>query len=188
MTTPIHEMLSRIESPEVVKPEISTRKKSEAALVEIIQSTTPAPPPIPQRNNSQRREPTGGPSGGGQGWVLVNVENSANASTPSTATPLQPEITQPADSGTVPVVAPSMKSSSHSGASRPAPLSLDASPSPEAKAIVILDAIESRHKKSRSMANAKESRQGASGLKRFFSLSKKNTVRECPHVGSGRFI
>ncbi|KJA26176.1 hypothetical protein HYPSUDRAFT_199376 [Hypholoma sublateritium FD-334 SS-4] len=175
-TTPIHEMLSRIESPEVVRPEMST-KKSEAALVEIIQSTTPAPPPLPQRQNSQRREPTSGAPNGGQGWVLVNVENSVNAATPLTATPVQPEITQPADIGAVPVATPSMKSSSHSGASRPSPLSLDPSPSPAAKAIVILDAMDSRHKKSRSTANAKESRQGTLGLKRFFSLSKKNSQK-----------
>lgn len=187
VTTPIHEMLSRIESPEVVRPEMPM-KKSEAALVEIIQSTTPVRPPIPQRQNSQRREPTGGAPNGGQGWVLVNVENSAIAATPLTATPVQPGITQPADIGAVPVAAPSMKSSSHSGASRPSPLSLDPSPSPAAKAIVILDAMDSRHKKSRSTANAMDSRQGATGLKRFFSLSKKNSVRECSLAGFGNVV
>jgi hypothetical protein len=47
-----------------------------------------------------------------------------------------------------------------------------------AKAIVIIDAMDSKHKKSQSTSNPKDSREGSSGVRRFFSLSKKNSVRE----------
>jgi hypothetical protein len=47
-----------------------------------------------------------------------------------------------------------------------------------AKAIVIIDAMDSKHEKSRSASNPKDSREGSSGVKRFFSLNRKNSVGE----------
>lgn len=185
VTTPIHELNSRVESPELVRPEMLLHK-SEAALVGIIAATSPIHP-VPSGHSSQRKAPPGTvPAPGGQGWVMVNVESSGNVNAMPVAptageTPAPP---QSAESGMGGLVArtPSVKASSHSsGASRPTPLTLDSGPSPAAKAIVIIDAMEAKHK-TRSMGVAKEMKAGGSGLKRFFSLNRKNSVRECIFV------
>ncbi|KAF8973732.1 hypothetical protein BDZ97DRAFT_1776521 [Flammula alnicola] len=171
-TTPIHEMISCVESPEIVGPDTGLRK-SEAALVGIIQSTSPAPP-LPQRQNSQRKESQNSVPNGGQGWVLVNVENSSN---PSPVDAVLAEATNARSLEAGSSSTPFAKSSSNSSAAGPPPLALDQSPSPAAKAIVIIDAMESKHKKSQSTANSKESSEGRSGVRRFFSLNKKHSKR-----------
>ena len=159
-TTPIHEIGSRVQSPDIVKPDISLRK-SEAALVRVIQDTSP-PPSLPSP------EPPNAAMGGGQGWVLVNVENSNNLS-PSAGSEGPPRdvtgmrLPQPSSSsGPGPCSTPPMENS------------------PAAKAIVIIDAMDSKHKKTQSTSNPKDSREGSSGVRRFFSLNKKNSVREFP--------
>jgi len=161
LTTPIHEIGSRVQSPDIVKPSISLRK-SEAALVRVIQDTSP-PPSLPNL------EPQNAAMGGGQGWVLVNVENSNNPS-PSVGSEGPPRdvtgvrLPEPSSScGPGPCSTPPMENS-------PA----------AAKAIVIIDAMDSKHKKSQSTSNPKDSREGSSGVRRFFSLNKKNSVREFP--------
>jgi hypothetical protein len=78
VTPPIHEIGSRVESSDIVKSDISLRR-SEAALVRIIQDTSP-PLSSPNLESSQRKEPQIAATGGGQGWVLVNVENTNNPS------------------------------------------------------------------------------------------------------------
>ncbi|KIM48039.1 hypothetical protein M413DRAFT_16082 [Hebeloma cylindrosporum] len=156
-TTPIHEIGSRVEAPDIVKPDISLRK-SEAALVRIIQDASP-PPPSPNLENSPRKEPQNAAIGGGQGWVLVNVENSNN-----------PSPTVGPDGPLGDVQSPEPSSSSGLG-----PCPTEDFPA-AAKAIVIIDAMGSKHKKSQSTSNPKDSREGSSGVRRFFSLNKKNSI------------
>lgn len=167
VTTPVHEIGSRVESSDIVKSDISLRK-SEAALVRIIQDTSP-PPSLPNQESSPRKEPQNAATGGGQGWVLVNVENTNNPS--PTVGPEGP----PSDVLGVRSREP-MQGSPPSG---PGPSPMENSPA-AAKAIVIIDAMDSKHKKSQSTSNAKDNREGSSGVKRFFSLNKKNSVRESP--------
>ncbi|KAF9478042.1 hypothetical protein BDN70DRAFT_880472 [Pholiota conissans] len=178
VTTPIHEMLSRIESPEIVRPDMPLRK-SEAALVGIIQATSPVPP-VPQHQNSQRGPSTQGLGGAqGQGWVLVNVEGSATQTPiPTPATLEHTNILQSSVVGTAGLTPPYIHSGSHSSP-RPQMGPPDNSPSPAAKAIAVIDAMESKHKKSRSAAVLREGGEGgsSSGVRRFFSLSRKNSVK-----------
>ena len=163
-STPIHEIGSRIGSPDIVKSDVSLRK-SEAALVRIIQDITP-PPSLPNVESSQRKEPPNTAVGGGQGWVLVNVENSNNPS-PTVGPEGSPRDVHGVRS----------RSSSGPGPSFEPPM--ENSPA-AAKAIVIIDSMDSKHKKSQSTSNSKDGREGSSGVRRFFSLNKKNSVREFP--------
>ncbi|CAA7266600.1 unnamed protein product [Cyclocybe aegerita] len=164
-TTPIHELDSRIESPEIMQPDVALRK-SEAALVGIIQSTS-SPPPVPSMHQPERKDTTAS-SPGGKGWVLVNVDNNAvNGTAQQAATNSEPQATSSPE-GPIP------GSPKPNGVAKPnTPVPEQASPA--AKAIVIIDAMESKHKKSQSASKNKE--EGSSGLKRFFSLSRKNSVR-----------
>ncbi|KAG6878419.1 hypothetical protein C0993_007020 [Termitomyces sp. T159_Od127] len=73
-TLRIHEVSSRVASPELARPDIPLRK-SEAALVGLIQDTSPtaALPATPIGTDSHN-------TGKGQGWVLVNVGESLTGS------------------------------------------------------------------------------------------------------------
>ncbi|KAF8078447.1 hypothetical protein FPV67DRAFT_1615879 [Lyophyllum atratum] len=73
--TPIHEVASRITSPELTRPDMHLRK-SEAALIGLIAERSP-PPPMPSAANGNGSESPS--SGSGQGWVLVNVEGTSAA-------------------------------------------------------------------------------------------------------------
>ena len=108
--TPVHETGSRVELPAVVQPTQSLRK-SEAALVGMIQSTSPIPP------KTKRQD-----SAGGSGWVLVNVEGSS----PTNGAPLSKVHSMP----------------SHSPATEVPPT---------AKAIALVDTIESKSTRSASL-------------------------------------
>lgn len=149
--TPIHENEQRFESPEIVRPDFDLRR-SEAALVGVIKSTSPTPP-IPS--------PSKAPAGGGTGWVLVNVDAPKAAMVPFKQSKPAPT-SQPSDSTT-------MSESSNAAAATTVPHH----PSPEAKAIAIVDALETRSKKN-SM------KKDDSGVKRFFSINRKNSVSESP--------
>lgn len=75
-TPPIHEVTSRIASPELTRPDIPLRK-SEAALVGLIKDTSPVPAlPTTSRVVGTDSHNTGK----GQGWVLVNVGDSLTGS------------------------------------------------------------------------------------------------------------
>lgn len=142
--TPIHEVASRITSPEVSDPDARLRK-SEAALVGVIAQTSP--PPLPSQLESKDMDSPS--SGRGQGWVLVNV-----GATEGTTVAAQP---------------PSQSSSPLSPSSqvgRKQPTSEQATTSPQAKAIAIIDAIE-----------ANRGSDAASPVKkRFFGLGRKTSV------------
>lgn len=155
--TPIHQ---NNEAPAIITPDMSL-SKSEAALVGIIASTSHVPS-IPESDKSRMKESR--PSlGSGQGWVLVNVEGSA----------ARPESAGPSDTSTSQSDELQRFNSSLSRGFSP---STSKSPaleqsSPAAKAIVIIDAMDSKRKK-RSTMQPKENSEGNTGLKRFFSLNK----------------
>ncbi|KAF9569734.1 hypothetical protein CPC08DRAFT_756716 [Agrocybe pediades] len=155
--TPIHELTSRFDAPEVIRPDMPLRK-SEAALVGIIQSTsTSSPPPLPESNSKGPQTP------GGQGWVLVNVDNSGGNDLTQGQNIAHPE-RQPIQHGE-PEAAPS-----HSNTPQPEQASS------AAKAIVVIDALDSKHKKNKSVSSPKQS-EGGSGVRRFFSLNRKNSKK-----------
>lgn len=151
--TPIYEMLSRIESPEVVKPDSSLRR-SEMGVVGM---TPIQPPPL-----SAPLRP-----GGGAGWVLIDVENGGSSSRiPNHGVPYP-------------------SSTELLGGPRGNEPQTDApveQPSDTAKAILIMDAMNTKHKKSQSSSISKTAKEGGgSGVRRFFSLSRKNSVSELAH-------
>ncbi|KAH0590529.1 hypothetical protein J132_03232 [Termitomyces sp. J132] len=74
--TPIHEVASRVASPELTRPEMPLRK-SEAALVGLITDTSPVPASPMTSRDVGADSPT---SGKGQGWVLVSVGESSTGS------------------------------------------------------------------------------------------------------------
>lgn len=151
-TTPIHEVVSRVVSPEMNEPDMRLRK-SEAALVGMVAETMP----------SKSKDPPN--SGTGQGWVLVNVEG-ANSPTFGDSDSPSRLISRS------PVASPASQSSG--GANTPQlPSSEHATMSPEAKAIVIIDAVDANNK-----SKAKTSQDGLTSpiRKRFFSLGRKSSV------------
>ena len=163
-----HENDCHIEAPAITTPDMSLRK-SEVALIGMIASTSHAPP-ISQ-DDKPRKASQNSLSNGGKGWVLVNVEGSntvrsdESASSSDTTTPRAHESKRPNSPLSTSVSAPKS--------------SVLEQPSPVAKAIVIMDAMDSK-KKNQSTMEPKESREGSStGFKQFFSLNKKNSVSKC---------
>ncbi|EFI27786.1 hypothetical protein CC1G_14709 [Coprinopsis cinerea okayama7 len=147
---------------------------------------------------------SGASSGGGQGWVLVNVEGQTSSGS-RTATPQMASHTPAFVSGSagdtggsIPTPIANLHATtlntppSSTSAAAPAPSSASPntnSPSPvtaemRAKAIVIVDALEtSKGKKAESIASTDtkdtEGKSGSmSGVRRFFSLNKKNSRRK----------
>ena len=108
---------------------------------------------------------------GQAGWVLVNVEGSSPAE--MTASPVQEKQSQSQDSLKQPAESSSGSGSLAMGTEKPlvdaAPTSPSASMSPAAKAIVIVDAVDAKNKKSQA--------ESASRIRRLFSLSRKDSVR-----------
>jgi hypothetical protein len=163
-STPIHENDCRIEAPLIITPDMALRK-SEAALLGIIASTAHVPS-IPQEDKSRKKESQASSGSGGQGWVMVNVEGS-NAARP---------VFVSESAGTSDAVASQPHEASTPSSSKSPALQVE-QPSPAAKAIVIIDAMDSKQKKQWTM-QPKESGERSAGLKQFFSLNKKNSVSE----------
>lgn len=161
--TPIHDTESRVESPEVVQPD--ELRKSEAALVGMIRATETPPPPVP----TMHRKDTSTGTGNGQGWVMVNVENS-QSSTPQLGSETKRGF--PGASGSQTSV-----STGEGDQLRPQQAS------PEAKAIVVIDVLNSKNKKARSATSTRDSE---SGMRRLFSLTRKNSSVSVPLV-SGNY-
>lgn len=155
--TPIHEVASRITSPDFTEPDVRMRK-SEAALVGMIAETSP--PPLPEsRGNKDADLPS---PGTGQGWVLVNVEGTADKSAAGAQSPSPPP----------PLLANIAETN------RQQPSSEQAAKSPHAKAIVIMDAMD---------ANKPNSGTSTPVKKRFFGLGRKSSVshsRTCAWLSS----
>jgi len=138
----------RVASPEVMNGEI---RQSEAGL--IVTAAAPPPPSEAQERempeNQEQRQTT---ASSGQGWVMVNVEQPPL----SDDTPPVPETAAVQD--TVPSVNTENKVSDASSSVPPA-----------AKAIVIVDAIESKKPKSKDP-------QSSSRIRRFLSLTRRDSV------------
>lgn len=150
--TRIHETGSRVESPEVILPD-ATLRQSEAALVGMTASKN-SMPPVVHRENTPRKESQNSVGGAsGQGWVLVNVEGGSPMSQlqPNTPRTLYPPSGLPSDMHGISSIVPN------------------------AKAIAIMDAVNSKHKKSRSASNNKAVSEGVGNVRRFFSLNRKNS-------------
>ena len=172
-SAPIHENDSRIDAPAIITPDMSL-KKSEAALIGMIASTSYAPS-IPQSDKSRMKESGNSISNGGQGWVLVNVEGS-NTVRPA----FDAESACPNDGATSRSQGskePNLPLSTSDSASHTSKSFVPERPSPAAKAIVIMDAMNSKQKR-RSTMLPKEGGEGSTGLKQFFSFNKKNSVSE----------
>lgn len=167
-STPIHENDSHIEAPAITAPDMSLRK-SEVALIGMIASTSHVPPISPDEKSRKASENS--LNNGGQGWVLVNVEGSNAVRSDESAGPNNATTPRPHESKR-----PNSPLSTNVNIT-PKSSALE-QPSPTAKAIVILDAMDAKKKK-RSTVDSKESSEGSStGFKQFFSLTKKNSVSE----------
>jgi hypothetical protein len=158
--TAIHENDCRREAPAIIPPDISLRK-SEAALIGMITSTS-----IPQSHMPRPKESQNSLSSGGQGWVLVNVEGSSAVGPAFGSESALPNDADESNRLNSPL---SLSASAPNTSKSP----VFEQPSPAAKAIAIIDAMDSKQKK-RSTMQPKESGEGRTGLKRFFSLNKKN--------------
>lgn len=165
-STLIQENDCRINAPAMVASDTSLRK-SEAALVRIIASTSHVPS-TPQRATKDSQK------SGGQGWVLVNVESSK-----STRPAFGSESAGPSDAVTSrPNESERPNSPLHNSPSLSEFPALAEQPSPAAKAIVIVDAMDSKRKKRSTMQPKGSGGEGKAGLRRFFSLHKKNLMSE----------
>ncbi|EEB94549.1 hypothetical protein MPER_06619 [Moniliophthora perniciosa FA553] len=148
--TPIHDANIHVASPEITE---QGRVKSEVAEMGVIPPPGP-PPPLPQRqvevppsSSSVRSEDkdkgkvrdnsgSGSGSGSGQGWVLVNVES------PAPLTPSTPPVAEHEPSSSS-----SAETDPHDTNALKKPTSENASMSPAAKAIVIIDAVDAKKDK-----------------------------------------
>ncbi|GLB36319.1 hypothetical protein LshimejAT787_0306070 [Lyophyllum shimeji] len=158
--TPIYEVSSRVTSPELTRPDIHLRK-SEAALIGLIAERSP-PPPLPAAaKNSGADSPS---SGSGQGWVLVNVEGTSAA--------LHGESDKNVTSGRATPQSP------HPHAAGPERIV----PTPQAKAIAIIDAVDA---KSKSKAKVEDTSDPTSPTKkRFFGLGRKGSKKSSTSQGN----
>ncbi len=149
----IQEVVERVASPTLSEPDMP--RKSEAGLIGMVSST----------NRKGKEKDT---SGHGQGWVMVNVE-----APPSAAAEVK-DVLAPAEdvtnSQSTDTAESSLKAADGEDITRQRS-SPKASMSPAAKAIVIIDAVDQKHKKSKS-----EQVQSPSRIRRFFSLSRKDSV------------
>lgn len=165
---PLHELNDRVASPEITSPQ-TVRRQSEAGVLGHM------PDPEPPSSKGKEKE----------GWVLVNVEGqsasspepgaegeqrqgSSNSGTtqvlsqsPEPLSPSSPATTRLAESS--PILGPPIGQQ---------PSNPQGTMSPAAKAIVILDAVDQKQQ-----AKSKKNKSGSSSrIKRFFSLSKKDSV------------
>ncbi|KAF7320244.1 hypothetical protein MKEN_00809000 [Mycena kentingensis (nom. inval.)] len=150
-TPEIQEVPVRVNSPDHQSPDFELRK-SEAGLVGLIAASENSDPnPVPSE---------------GKGWVVVDVEQTGSGSGDASDNVVASPISEP-QSPTLPkITSPIPKSDS------PAPIS------PAAKAIAIVDAIESKNKSTTSSLSSKtpENGGGSGGVKKFFSMGRKNST------------
>ncbi|KAL0950971.1 hypothetical protein HGRIS_007719 [Hohenbuehelia grisea] len=190
---PVQDVRSLVDAPKVRHGDHQSRK-SETGLVGLIAATSSPTPPLPTvpasppsppspptpilRSEDKGKRKEG--HGGGQGWVLVNVDKD----TPHT--PAASPGAHHGGSGLHPpdrgVVSPAPHSPSGPGSPHATRGSLTprqgghehpGAASPTAKAVVIIDAVETRHKAKAGGATTEEP-----SMKRFFSLSRKNSHRK----------
>ena len=154
--TPVHEVGSRVSSPELNRPD-SKLRKSEAAVVGMI--VNPLPPP-PRLGQDKRKDSSS--SGTGQGWVLVNVDGMVPPS------PVEKSVTRDTGAISRSLEPPSPTSANWNG--------LDKSRvarSHEAQALVVIDAMNVSKK---SKSKPKSTVVGLDGKKTLFGLGRKDSV------------
>ncbi|KAK7056509.1 hypothetical protein VNI00_003065 [Paramarasmius palmivorus] len=161
--TEVHDVDVRVASPEVMRNEEAGQRQSEAALVGVIPSAPSSPAPIASpspalpsspHTDNKARQVSGASSG--QGWVLVNVEGKSTPTSP--VSPAKEPSSSSSGSGSDP----------HDTNPLHKPTSQNASMSPAAKAIVIIDAVGQKEKD-----KDKDTPRSNSRVKRFLSLSRK---------------
>ncbi|KAG7099385.1 hypothetical protein E1B28_001240 [Marasmius oreades] len=159
----------RVASPEFNDPPEQQLRRSEAAWMGVISpNDQPALPPLESdiSRGKQRQESSG--SSTGQGWVLVNVEGKGSAISPTTETSKDAVGVSP---GSQSSSSPYIPGPEVDGGHVKQPTSANASMSPAAKTIVIIDAVDGKKSK-----QTKES-PSASRVRRFFSLSRKDSPK-----------
>lgn len=158
-TTPVHEVGSRVKTPEVNQPSEIGLRKSETALVGMMGPAFPPSSTTPKMTwspNDKGKMKDTAPNPGGQGWVLVNVEGKA-----SPTADMETTLSSPSSP-----TSPTFRDLSTSSQLRQ-PRDEQASMSPAAKAIVIVDAVEAKNKKNGTHSTPR----------RFLSLRRKKSVR-----------
>ncbi|KAL0580305.1 hypothetical protein V5O48_001722 [Marasmius crinis-equi] len=165
----------RVASPEISEPTGQGIRSSEAALMGVIPNE--APPPVPPLNTDDAKEKQRTESSGsGQGWVLVNVEGKNQPTSPLAESSKHEGQESESSAATDPKEVNGQANN---------PVSHNASMSPAAKAIVIIDAVDAKSK-------PKKEPPSTSRVRRFFSLSRKDSPKigenpsQDPGTGSTR--
>ncbi|KAJ7786001.1 hypothetical protein B0H16DRAFT_1876102 [Mycena metata] len=149
-TPDVQSVSHRVQSPDLQAADLALRK-SEAGLVGLIAA-------------SETKDSTGEAGGEGKGWVVVDVEGKGGDTQSS------PIITSPIVASPVPQ-SPTSPPSTSKKSTGSGTMSPSQQVSPAAKAIAIVDAIEAKQAKSTSSSD------GPSGIKKLFSLGRKDSMR-----------
>ncbi|KAF7339907.1 hypothetical protein MVEN_01908000 [Mycena venus] len=160
MPTPdVQQVVQRVASPDLQAADLALRK-SEAGLVGLIAA-------------SENPEPSEGNEG--KGWVVVDVEGKGDDGLASKieSPPLvaSPEPQSPAS--------PTLQTKPTKDSSRSEGTPGTASPHPVAKAIAVVDAIEAKNK-SGSKSSKPSTDSSPSGIRKFFSIGRKNSNPPSP--------
>ncbi|KAG7450341.1 uncharacterized protein BT62DRAFT_506386 [Guyanagaster necrorhizus] len=154
---PIQDVPHRIASPVLSEPDEELRK-SEAGMVGCIS------PPVTAKGKEKDNK------SGKQGWVLVSVEG-GSASSPIAAAQADRQLDETGSQG---LRHPAQQGSNDADMTLP---TSGKATSAAAKAIVIIDAVETKHKHKTTFGKGDMVSESPSRIKRFFSLSRKDSVR-----------
>lgn len=197
-STPLHNVLSRVDSPELTHQAL---RKSEAGLVGMIpEPASSLPVPVPKGKGKEGA--VGGVSGSGSGWVLVNIDGNNQMPPPAAhkggaqtgglnsgiavaSKPTEPPSAKEAAFTALKTGVPSPTAEDRARSKVGGKLAEKASMSPAAKALVIIDAVESHKPKSKSKAKSGDGEGSASGLRRLFSSRKANSNSSLVSPASG---
>ncbi|KAK0208581.1 hypothetical protein DFS33DRAFT_1253036 [Desarmillaria ectypa] len=155
---PIQDVSHRIASPVFSEPDEELRK-SEAGIVGCMSPSPSVSPNGKEKNNKS----------GKQGWVLVNVEG-GSASSPMAATHIDRQLDETGSHGSWHAA---QQGSNDAGMTMPISGKPTTSP---AAAIAIIDAVEAKHKHKTTFGKGDIVSESPSRIKRFFSLSRKDSV------------
>ncbi|KAF9270389.1 hypothetical protein L218DRAFT_1071827 [Marasmius fiardii PR-910] len=158
----------RVASPEITDPPEQQLRQSEAASMGMIfPSEPPAVPPLNTDLSKDKQHQESSSSSSGQGWVLINVEGKDSAVSPGPAKEISKDVGASPGAQSSPSPGPKTANGHIKQ-----PTSENASMSPAAKAIVIIDAVDGKKSKQK-----KESSPSTSRVRRFFSLSRKDSPK-----------
>jgi hypothetical protein len=149
-------VFQRVASPDLQAADLALRK-SEAGLVGLIAASEN---PEVVASSQEANE--------GKGWVVVDIEGKPDA-------PKEEEIPMVASPEPQTPTSPSALSKSHEGSKSPG---MSTPISHAAKAIAAVDAIEAKNKS--SSKSSKASTDSPSGIRKFFSIGRKNSNPPSP--------